>query len=100
MEFESAMANLAARGWTVVEHFLTPEEARRLAAEARRLQLAELENIVRSPAAATNLAENYVGVPLPEPALAVPWAELAKKRGRQNGQDSPADLSAQARRAS
>jgi p-hydroxybenzoate 3-monooxygenase len=47
----------------------------------RRVQLAELENVVRSPAAATNLAENYVGVPLPEAALAVPWGELAKKRG-------------------
>jgi p-hydroxybenzoate 3-monooxygenase len=30
-----------------------------------RLQLAELEYVVRSPAAATSLAENYVGFPLP-----------------------------------
>jgi p-hydroxybenzoate 3-monooxygenase len=35
----------------------------------RRLQLAELEHVVHSPAAATSLAENYVGFPLPEAAL-------------------------------
>jgi hypothetical protein len=34
----------------------------------RRLQLAELEHVVHSPAAATSLAENYVGSPLPEAA--------------------------------
>ena len=30
----------------------------------RRLQLAELEYVTSSPAAATTLAENYVGLPL------------------------------------
>jgi p-hydroxybenzoate 3-monooxygenase len=34
-----------------------------------RLQLAELEYLVRSPAAMTSLAENYVGFPLPIEAI-------------------------------
>ncbi|HMF11017.1 MAG TPA: 4-hydroxybenzoate 3-monooxygenase [Gemmataceae bacterium] len=34
-----------------------------------RLQLAELEYLVHSPAAVTSLAENYVGFPLPSAAL-------------------------------
>jgi p-hydroxybenzoate 3-monooxygenase len=31
---------------------------------ARRLQLARQAEVVRSPASARNLAENYVGIPL------------------------------------
>ena len=46
-----------------------------------RLQLAELEYVVHSPAAATSLAENYVGFPLPAAALGVPWARLAERGG-------------------
>jgi p-hydroxybenzoate 3-monooxygenase len=34
-----------------------------------RLQIAELEHVVHSPAAATSLAENYVGFPLAGAAL-------------------------------
>ena len=44
-----------------------------------RLQLAELEYVVHSPAAATSLAENYVGFPLPAAALGVRWDELAER---------------------
>ena len=44
-----------------------------------RLQLAELEYAVQSPAAATSLAENYVGFPLPAAALATPWSQLAER---------------------
>jgi p-hydroxybenzoate 3-monooxygenase len=46
-----------------------------------RLQLAELEYVVYSPAAATSLAENYVGFPLPAAALAVPWGRVAERGG-------------------
>ncbi|HYV39372.1 MAG TPA: 4-hydroxybenzoate 3-monooxygenase [Gemmataceae bacterium] len=46
-----------------------------------RMQLAELENVAQSTAAATNLAENYVGLPLPAEALSVPWNQLASQRG-------------------
>ena len=44
-----------------------------------RLQLAELEQVVHCPTAAASLAENYAGFPLPEPALGIPWAELAER---------------------
>jgi p-hydroxybenzoate 3-monooxygenase len=44
----------------------------------RRLQLAELEYVVHSPAAATSLAENYVGFPLPATALGIRRAEMAE----------------------
>jgi p-hydroxybenzoate 3-monooxygenase len=44
-----------------------------------QMQLAELEYVVGSPAAATSLAENYVGFPLPAAALSTPWAELAER---------------------
>jgi p-hydroxybenzoate 3-monooxygenase len=44
-----------------------------------RMQLAELENVVSSPAAAASLAENYVGLPLPPAALRTPWSELAER---------------------
>jgi p-hydroxybenzoate 3-monooxygenase len=40
-----------------------------------RMQLAELEYVVHSPAAATSLAENYVGLPLPAAALGTPCGE-------------------------
>jgi p-hydroxybenzoate 3-monooxygenase len=43
-----------------------------------RMQLAELEYVVGSPAAATSLAENYVGLPLPVVALSTPWSALVK----------------------
>jgi p-hydroxybenzoate 3-monooxygenase len=43
-----------------------------------RVQLAELEHVVQSPAAATSLAENYAGFPLPAVALATPWSRLVK----------------------
>src|SRR5262249_55877735 len=43
-----------------------------------RLQLAELEHLVHSPAAATSLAENYVGFPLP-PALNTAPDPLAER---------------------
>jgi p-hydroxybenzoate 3-monooxygenase len=46
-----------------------------------RLQLAELDNVVHSTAAAANLAENYVGFQLPAEALSAPWSELADGRG-------------------
>jgi p-hydroxybenzoate 3-monooxygenase len=46
-----------------------------------RMQLAELEQVVHSTAAATNLAENYVGSPLPAAALEVAWGQLAEWRG-------------------
>jgi p-hydroxybenzoate 3-monooxygenase len=46
-----------------------------------QMQLAELEYVVHSPAAATSLAENYVGFPLPSAALGVPWAQLAERGG-------------------
>jgi p-hydroxybenzoate 3-monooxygenase len=46
-----------------------------------RLQLAELEYVVHSPAAATSLAENYVGFPLPAAALGIPWGQLAERGG-------------------
>jgi p-hydroxybenzoate 3-monooxygenase len=46
-----------------------------------RMQLAELENVVSSLAAATNLAENYVGLPLPKEALGTNWSELAERGG-------------------
>jgi p-hydroxybenzoate 3-monooxygenase len=46
-----------------------------------RLQLAELEYVVHSPAAATSLAENYVGFPLPAAALGVPRGEPAERGG-------------------
>jgi p-hydroxybenzoate 3-monooxygenase len=39
-----------------------------------RLQLAELDYVTGSRAAATSLAENYVGLPM-EPARGVPAAE-------------------------
>jgi p-hydroxybenzoate 3-monooxygenase len=42
------------------------------------LQLAELDYVVHSPAAAASLAENYAGFPLPAEALAVPWSRLAE----------------------
>jgi p-hydroxybenzoate 3-monooxygenase len=45
----------------------------------RRMQLAELENVVQSASAATNLAENYVGLPLPAATLNVPWSRLAER---------------------
>jgi p-hydroxybenzoate 3-monooxygenase len=38
-----------------------------------RMQLAELGNVVQSPAAAANLAENYVGLPLAEVAGRIDW---------------------------
>jgi p-hydroxybenzoate 3-monooxygenase len=44
-----------------------------------RLQLAELDEVVYSPAAATSLAENYVGLPLPAVALSTPWSQLAER---------------------
>jgi p-hydroxybenzoate 3-monooxygenase len=44
-----------------------------------QMQLAELEYVVHSPAAATSLAENYVGFPLPAAALGVPWGQLAER---------------------
>jgi p-hydroxybenzoate 3-monooxygenase len=44
-----------------------------------RLQLAELEYVIHSPAAATSLAENYVGFPLPAAALGVPRGQLAER---------------------
>jgi p-hydroxybenzoate 3-monooxygenase len=44
-----------------------------------RMQRAELEYVVHSPAAATSLAENYVGFPLPAAALDTPWAQLAER---------------------
>jgi p-hydroxybenzoate 3-monooxygenase len=44
-----------------------------------RVQLAELEHIVRCPAAAASLAENYAGFPLPAEALGIPWKELASR---------------------
>jgi p-hydroxybenzoate 3-monooxygenase len=43
-----------------------------------RVQLAELEHVVHSTAAATSLAENYVGLPLPGAALSAPWNCLVK----------------------
>ena len=43
-----------------------------------RLQLAELEYVVHSAAAATSLAENYVGFPLPAAALGAPRGQLAE----------------------
>jgi p-hydroxybenzoate 3-monooxygenase len=43
-----------------------------------RLQVAELEYVVRSPAAATSLAENYVGFPLAGAALNTALGPLAK----------------------
>jgi p-hydroxybenzoate 3-monooxygenase len=46
-----------------------------------RLQLAELEYVVHSPAAATSLAENYVGFPLPVAAVGVRRGERAVQRG-------------------
>ena len=46
-----------------------------------RLQLAELEYVVHSPAAATSLAENYVGFPLLAAALSVPRGQLAERGG-------------------
>ncbi len=46
----------------------------------RRLQQAELEYVVSSPAAATSLAENYVGFPLP--AAADDVAETQTTKGR------------------
>jgi p-hydroxybenzoate 3-monooxygenase len=45
-----------------------------------RMQLAELDYIVHSPAAATSLAENYTGFPLPEAAASIPWSQLAARR--------------------
>jgi p-hydroxybenzoate 3-monooxygenase len=47
----------------------------------RKMQLAELENVVSSAAASANLSENYVGVPLPAEAMRVPWKQLAASRG-------------------
>jgi p-hydroxybenzoate 3-monooxygenase len=44
-----------------------------------RLQLAELEHLVHSPAAATSLAENYVGFPLPPAALKTALGPLAER---------------------
>jgi p-hydroxybenzoate 3-monooxygenase len=44
-----------------------------------RLQLAELEHLVYSPAAATSLAENYVGFPLPPAALNTAPGPLAER---------------------
>jgi p-hydroxybenzoate 3-monooxygenase len=43
-----------------------------------RMQLAELDDVVHSPTAATSLAENYVGFPLPAVAVATPWSCLVK----------------------
>jgi p-hydroxybenzoate 3-monooxygenase len=43
-----------------------------------RMQLADLEYLVYSLAAATSLAENYVGLPLPAAALSTPWSWLVK----------------------
>jgi len=48
-----------------------------------RMQLAELENVVQSAGAAKNLAENYVGLPLPAAAFSVPWGQLAGRSGLQ-----------------
>jgi p-hydroxybenzoate 3-monooxygenase len=42
-----------------------------------RLQLAELEYVSGSPAAATSLAENYVGLPLPGVGLSTPRSQSA-----------------------
>jgi len=47
----------------------------------KKMQLAELEQVVSSRAAATTLSENYVGVPLPAEAMGIPWAQLAAARG-------------------
>jgi p-hydroxybenzoate 3-monooxygenase len=44
-----------------------------------QLQLAELEHVVHCPAAATSLAENYAGFPLPAAALGTPWSQLAER---------------------
>jgi p-hydroxybenzoate 3-monooxygenase len=46
-----------------------------------RMQLAELEYVVHSPAAVTSLAENYAGFPLPAAALGIPWSQLAERGG-------------------
>ena len=46
----------------------------------KKMQLAELENTVASTAAATNLSENYVGIPLPAEATSIPWSHLAQHR--------------------
>lgn len=45
----------------------------------KKIQLAELEDVIASPGAARNLAENYVGFPLPQEATRVPWSELAAR---------------------
>jgi p-hydroxybenzoate 3-monooxygenase len=44
-----------------------------------RMQLAELEYLVGSHAAATSLAENYAGLPLPVGACSTPWSQLAER---------------------
>src|SRR5262249_34810188 len=44
-----------------------------------RLQLAELEHLVHSPAAAASLAENYVGFPLPPAALNTALGPIAER---------------------
>jgi hypothetical protein len=46
-----------------------------------RLQIAELEYVIHSPAAATGLGENYVGFPLPRATLGAGRGSLVEQGG-------------------
>ena len=47
----------------------------------KKMQLAEVEYVIRSSAAARSLAKNYVGIPLPTEALQIPRRQLVEHCG-------------------